>query len=116
MGDTTWGKGDMNRWFREHLGLHRLALHAAEVAVTCPRTGERLRWDRAPARRVGAGCPRAVSGAQVDVRLVSRYGKGFGMPKSVAYPRSSVTMPRRMLMGMPERAPWGCRRPDFTSR
>lgn len=44
VGDTTWGKGDVNRWFREHHGLHRLALHAETVTVFHPTSGERLRW------------------------------------------------------------------------
>lgn len=43
IGDVTYGKGEHNRYFREHYGLHRLALHATELAFEHPRTGEPLR-------------------------------------------------------------------------
>ena len=42
MGDTTWGKGDVNRHFRSRYGLHRLALHADVVTMTHPDTGALL--------------------------------------------------------------------------
>jgi tRNA pseudouridine65 synthase len=38
-----YGKGEHNRLFRERFGLHRLALHALELAFAHPETGERLR-------------------------------------------------------------------------
>ncbi len=41
IGDTKYGDGRENRRWRE-LGLHRLALHAVELAFDHPRTGERL--------------------------------------------------------------------------
>ncbi|MEM6794758.1 MAG: pseudouridine synthase [Acidobacteriota bacterium] len=47
IGDVNYGKGEHNRLFRERYGLHRLALHALEVRLEHPRTGERLRL-RAP--------------------------------------------------------------------
>jgi tRNA pseudouridine65 synthase len=43
IGDVRYGKGEHNRLFRERFGLHRLALHALELAFDHPRTGERLR-------------------------------------------------------------------------
>jgi len=43
IGDVRYGKGEHNRIFRERFGLHRLALHAVELAFDHPETGERLR-------------------------------------------------------------------------
>jgi tRNA pseudouridine65 synthase len=43
IGDVRYGKGEHNRLFREHFGLHRLALHALELAFAHPETGEALR-------------------------------------------------------------------------
>jgi tRNA pseudouridine65 synthase len=43
IGDVRYGKGEHNRLFRERFGLHRLALHALELAFAHPETGERLR-------------------------------------------------------------------------
>ncbi len=43
IGDTTYGKGRINRHFREVYGLHRLFLHAWRLEITHPYTGERLR-------------------------------------------------------------------------
>lgn len=43
IGDVRYGKGEHNRLFRERFGLHRLALHAFELAFDHPETGERLR-------------------------------------------------------------------------
>ncbi|HVR75885.1 MAG TPA: pseudouridine synthase [Planctomycetota bacterium] len=39
LGDTTYGKGRINRSFRESYGLPRLFLHAARLEVPHPRTG-----------------------------------------------------------------------------
>lgn len=36
IGDVRYGKGEHNRLFRERYDLHRLALHAAELQLTCP--------------------------------------------------------------------------------
>jgi tRNA pseudouridine65 synthase len=33
VGDVRYGKGDINRMFREEFGLHRLALHAFELGI-----------------------------------------------------------------------------------
>jgi tRNA pseudouridine65 synthase len=43
IGDVRYGKGEHNRLFRERFGLHRLALHALELAFDHPQTGARLR-------------------------------------------------------------------------
>lgn len=42
IGDGHHGRADLNREFRARYGLGRLALHAAEVVLTHPRTGDRL--------------------------------------------------------------------------
>jgi tRNA pseudouridine65 synthase len=36
IGDVRYGKGEHNRLFREHYGLHRLALHAAHLRLRAP--------------------------------------------------------------------------------
>lgn len=51
LGDATHGKGPLNRWWAERLGLQRLWLHAQALDFTHPLTGEPLalrsglRWD-----------------------------------------------------------------------
>lgn len=47
VGDVRWGKGDVNREFRERFGLHRLALHAVRVCVRW--RGEELVLESPPA-------------------------------------------------------------------
>lgn len=42
LGDTRYGDGVHNRIGRERFGLHRLALHAARLGFTHPRSGERV--------------------------------------------------------------------------
>ncbi|MEM8998031.1 MAG: pseudouridine synthase [Acidobacteriota bacterium] len=42
LGDVHYGKGEHNRLLRERHGLARLALHAFEIQVDHPATGERL--------------------------------------------------------------------------
>lgn len=42
IGDVRYGKGEHNRFFREHHGLYRLALHAAGLTLTDPATAERV--------------------------------------------------------------------------
>ncbi len=48
IGDTTYGKGRINRHFREVYDLHRLFLHAAALTITHPVTGQRLHLQAAP--------------------------------------------------------------------
>lgn len=42
IGDTRYGKGEHNRYFRDRAGLHRLALHAVHLAFRHPATGEKV--------------------------------------------------------------------------
>lgn len=42
IGDVRYGKGPHNRLFRDRFGLHRLALHALELAFDHPFTGARV--------------------------------------------------------------------------
>ncbi len=60
IGDVRYGKGDHNRLFRERFGLHRLALHAADLELAHPETGEQTRFSAPvpddlaePLRRLG---------------------------------------------------------------
>ncbi|GIX37922.1 MAG: pseudouridylate synthase [Silanimonas sp.] len=43
IGDTSHGDGARNRMFRQHLGVHRMLLHAWRLGFTHPDSGERLR-------------------------------------------------------------------------
>lgn len=43
IGDVRYGKGEHNRLFRERFGLHRLALHALELAFAHPEDGHAVR-------------------------------------------------------------------------
>ncbi len=43
IGDTTHGRGDHNRLFKQHFRSHRLLLHAWRLALTHPVDGRRLR-------------------------------------------------------------------------
>lgn len=43
VGDSTYGKGPHNRLFRERFGCERLLLHAIELGLSHPATGEPLR-------------------------------------------------------------------------
>ena len=40
IGDVRYGKGEHNRIFREHFGIHRLALHCTSLRVPHPAGGE----------------------------------------------------------------------------
>lgn len=43
IGDVNYGRGELNRHYRATYGLHRLALHAREIAFVHPITGVALR-------------------------------------------------------------------------
>ena len=43
VGDTSHGRGDHNRLWRMHLGMHRMLLHAWRLEFAHPRSSERLR-------------------------------------------------------------------------
>jgi tRNA pseudouridine65 synthase len=45
LGDATHGKGPLNRWWAERLGQQRLWLHAWQLSLPHPMTGEPLRFD-----------------------------------------------------------------------
>jgi tRNA pseudouridine65 synthase len=42
VGDVNHGSGAINRHYRAHYDLHRLALHASSIAFDHPSTGERV--------------------------------------------------------------------------
>jgi len=42
LGDTTYGRGDINRYYRANFDLHRLALHAWTLKIRHPGTSEHL--------------------------------------------------------------------------
>ena len=42
IGDVRYGKGEHNRWFREHYTFDRLALHAAALRFVHPVSGQRV--------------------------------------------------------------------------
>lgn len=44
VGDVHYGKGDVNRTFRERFGLSRLALHAESIAFLHPASGARVEF------------------------------------------------------------------------
>lgn len=48
VGDSTHGKGPLNRTLAAHLGIARLWLHAERLALVHPATGERLGLHAAP--------------------------------------------------------------------
>ena len=48
IGDTSEGRGDHNRLFRQHLRVHRMLLHAWRVAFAHPVTGEPLALEAPP--------------------------------------------------------------------
>jgi tRNA pseudouridine65 synthase len=43
IGDTTYGEGRHNRLFRQHLGCHRMLLHASDLELRHPVNGEPLK-------------------------------------------------------------------------
>jgi tRNA pseudouridine65 synthase len=47
VGDVNYGRGEINRLFREQYGLSRLALHARAIALRHPVTGEELQVEAA---------------------------------------------------------------------
>ena len=48
VGDVLHGDGKHNRLFREHLGLHRLMLHASSLSFLDPETGQPLSFSSTP--------------------------------------------------------------------
>lgn len=76
IGDANYGKGDLNRAFRAHYGLERLALHASSLSMPHPEGGGVLQIHaplpddlRVPMRRMGFELDaqgEATVGAPVD--------------------------------------------------
>ncbi|MBV8618602.1 MAG: pseudouridine synthase [Curvibacter sp.] len=66
LGDATHGKGPVNRWWAEQLGQQRLWLHAAELALPHPFSGEWLRLDSGLALEWGARTALAQTGPGSD--------------------------------------------------
>lgn len=48
VGDVNYGKGEHNRLFRMHFGIHRLLLHAFRLAFDDPGSGERITVEAPP--------------------------------------------------------------------
>ena len=48
IGDVNYGRGELNRLFRQRFGLHRLALHAFQLVLPHPDGGDRRVTVRAP--------------------------------------------------------------------
>ncbi|MDP3276213.1 MAG: pseudouridine synthase [Deltaproteobacteria bacterium] len=57
LGDANYGKQPLNRWFREHYGLTRMALHAHALAATCD-DGAQVRVRAAMPQDLAAVCDR----------------------------------------------------------
>jgi tRNA pseudouridine65 synthase len=60
IGDVRYGKGEHNRWFREHYAFDRLALHAAALRFAHPVTGQPVTV-RAPLSGSLASCLEALA-------------------------------------------------------
>ncbi len=70
IGDVRYGKGEHNRLFRERFGLHRLALHALELAFEHPETRER--W------RIAAPVPEDLAGPLRAMGISPSFGTTDG--------------------------------------
>jgi tRNA pseudouridine65 synthase len=83
IGDVKYGKGEHNRHFRERYGLHRLALHATELAFDHPATGAPQRFFVPPTGALRA-CMDALGLSNSCRRLVvaSSSPGAFGMALS----------------------------------
>jgi tRNA pseudouridine65 synthase len=57
IGDATHGKGPLNRWWAQRLGLQRLWLHAQQLTVPHPATGQPLHLHSGWGTPSGAHCP-----------------------------------------------------------
>ncbi|HVT60276.1 MAG TPA: pseudouridine synthase [Thermoanaerobaculia bacterium] len=113
IGDVRYGKGEHNRLFRSRFGLHRLALHAFELAFEHPRRGVPLRV-RAPLPEdlagplramgltpqvsppvpvlVGAACP----GDPQGMKQALRCGGGGLLEASIGSPPATPRSPSRL--------------------
>ncbi len=62
LGDSNYGKQPLNRWFREHFALERMALHAHAIALTRADTGESLAVTCPLSEDLAAVCERLYEG------------------------------------------------------
>ena len=60
IGDSNYGRTELNRAIRDRYGLHRLALHASSLTLVHPESGEEIRFSvpvpeelAAPLRKMG---------------------------------------------------------------
>ena len=81
LGDTTFGKGRLNAYYRAHFGLPHLFLHATRLCFDHPITGARLHLrDRLPEdlravlRQLGAAVPWTLRAAHQDQSAVVAQG------------------------------------------
>lgn len=86
VGDTTHGRGPLNRACRELYALHRLALHAHTLRVRHPGTGDRVRVTAplpedlaAPLTRMGLDWARVSAQVPSLVPGIASTGQGPGM-------------------------------------
>jgi tRNA pseudouridine65 synthase len=70
IGDATHGKGPLNRWWAEQLGLQRLWLHAWQLAVPHPVTGDMLEFHSGLAWPLEPACTPATADAADWYRLM----------------------------------------------
>jgi len=78
IGDTTWGNGRHNRFFRDRFGIHRLMLHAASLDFNHPHTDRPVhvqaplddQW-RNLLQALGMPCPEPVGGSWLLPRPAS---------------------------------------------
>jgi tRNA pseudouridine65 synthase len=66
VGDVRHGEGRHNRLFREHLGVHRMLLHARALSLPHPVTGELLLQLRAAPNAELAGLMVALGWADTS--------------------------------------------------
>jgi tRNA pseudouridine65 synthase len=71
IGDVRYGKGEHNRWFREHYAFERLALHAGALRFAHPVTLEPITV-RAPIEGSFADCLGALSLGDAADAAISR--------------------------------------------
>jgi tRNA pseudouridine65 synthase len=77
IGDANYGKGALNRAYRDEFGLGRLALHAASIAFLHPFTEEEV--------TIAAALPEDLK------RPFERIGVGFGVTGAEGDPSSPLT-------------------------
>jgi tRNA pseudouridine65 synthase len=74
IGDVRYGKGEHNRLFRSRFGLHRLALHAAELALRHPSSDLPMRFL--------APLPADLAGPLASMGIADASGTRLALPVS----------------------------------